>query len=209
MIEHQARLRMRLLLIGLPMAGGVGLVVHILVGWSLPLAISVLVLGGFALWAWAWPRLPAHARSHLRLCLAAGTAAGLAGTLAYDLARYGTVALFSLSFEPFHVFTLFGTAFLGSSHPQWLLFTVGAVYHVCNGTFFGVAYTIVVRRRGWWTGMLWGAAPEGAMALPYPSWLRIQMLREFLEVRALGHLVYGAVLGTVAAARVRRRQDGS
>ena len=35
------------------------------------------------------------------------------------------------------------------------------------------------------------------MALLYPHWLRIVQLREFLAVSAIGHLVYGAVLGIV------------
>jgi hypothetical protein len=42
------------------------------------------------------------------------------------------------------------------------------------------------------------------MATLYPAWLRIQMLGEFLEVSALGHVVYGSVLGLVAGAGVRR-----
>jgi len=83
-------------------------------------------------------------------------------------------------------------------------------YHVCNGTFFGVAYTLVFRRPTWWTGALWGIGLELCMATLYPSWLRIVMLREFLEVSAIGHVVYGSVLGLVAAKGVSliNRRDG-
>jgi hypothetical protein len=42
------------------------------------------------------------------------------------------------------------------------------------------------------------------MATLYPSWLRIQQFGEFLQVSALGHVVYGSVLGLVAAAGVAR-----
>jgi hypothetical protein len=96
---------------------------------------------------------------------------------------------------------------VGPGHSPSGTFLVGALYHLSNGTFFGVAYTLVVRRPSWWSGALWGIALELTMALLYPSWLRIQMLGEFLEVSALGHVVYGSVLGTVAARRLGRR-DG-
>jgi hypothetical protein len=197
-------LRRRVLLVGLPMAGGAGLVVHILAGISLPLAIGVLALGGAALWAWVVSRLPAASRTALRRRAGIGVVAGLAGTVAYDLARYGTVALFSMSFQPFHVLYLFGVAFIGAGHAEPVTYAVGLAYHVANGTFFGLAYTLVFRRPTWWTGALWGIALEVCMATLYPSWLRIQMLREFLEVSALGHVVYGSVLGLVAARGVAR-----
>jgi hypothetical protein len=196
--------RLRLLFIGLPMAGGAGLVIHILAGFSLPLAIGVLVVAGGALWAWAWSRLSEPSRRYMRRRAAVGVVAGLVGVVAYDLARYGTVAAFSMSFQPFHVFTLFGEAFIGPGHSPMSTFAVGALYHVCNGTFFGLAYTLVIRRPSWWTGALWGMGLEVAMASLYPSWLRMEVLREFLEISILGHLVYGSVLGLAAAAGVRR-----
>lgn len=205
--QVRPRLRLRLLLIGVPMASGAGLVVHILAGFSLPLAVGVLAVGGLAVWIGIWTRLSAQSRLYIRTCVVAGAVGGLSGTVAYDLARYGTVAVFSMSFSPFHVFSLFGEAFLGAGHSATLLFGVGFAYHVCNGTFFGVAYALLFRRYTWWTGALWGMALEAAMASLYPSWLRIQMLREFLEVSVVGHLVYGAVLGTVASVAAGRLRD--
>jgi hypothetical protein len=66
----------------------------------------------------------------------------------------------------------------------------------------------VFRRPSWWTGALWGIALELCMATLYPSWLRIQMLSEFLEVSAVGHVVYGSVLGLVAARGVAALERG-
>jgi hypothetical protein len=129
------------------------------------------------------------------------------GTLAYDAARYGTVALFDLSFQPFHVFEVFGHLFLGEQVPARAAVLVGAAYHLTNGTCFGLAYTLAVRRPGPLTGMAWGVVLELCMATLYPSWLRIQQLGEFLQVSATGHLVYGVVLGLTARTLLSRHGD--
>jgi hypothetical protein len=212
-IEHGRlpALRRRILLIGLPMAGGAGLAVHILADYSLPLTIVVLAAAGALIWALLLSRMDGATRSALRRRAVVGLGAGLIGTLAYDLARYGVVALFAMSFQPFHVFAVFGELFIGGNHGAAITFAVGAAYHVSNGTFFGLAYTLVFRRPTWWTGALWGIALELCMVTLYPAWLRIVMLREFLEISAIGHVVYGSVLGIVAARGIRsmseRRSD--
>ncbi|GHJ48754.1 hypothetical protein Cs7R123_60960 [Catellatospora sp. TT07R-123] len=197
-------LRRRIFLIGLPMAGGAGLVLHILTDISLPLAIGAFALLGAAVFGFVLSRLDPAGRRALRRRAGVGLVAGLIGTLAYDAARYGVVALFDMSFKPFHVFHIFGELFIGTNHPDALIFAVGLAYHISNGTFFGLAYTMVFRRPSWWTGALWGIGLELCMAFLYPTWLRIQMLNEFLEVSALGHVVYGATLGAVAAAGISR-----
>lgn len=205
--EGSIRLRLRLLLIGLPFAGGAGLVLHILAGVSLPLAIVALACGGAVLWILLLPRLTAAARHSVRRRALIGMTGGLAGTVAYDAARYGTVALFSMSFQPFHVLRLFGEAFIGTGHSAALTFTVGAAYHLSNGVFFGAAYALAFRRYAWWSGLLWGIGLELCMATLYPAWLRIQMLGEFLQVSAVGHVVYGSVLGLVTAHLLRTADD--
>ena len=208
-------LRRRLLLAALPMATGAGLVLHILAEVSLPLAIAAFAVLGAAVWLLIVARLRPALRAALRTRLAVGAVAGLVGTIAYDAARYGTVSLFSMSFKPFHVISIFGELFIGTHAGATTTFLVGLLYHLTNGTFFGVAYTLVFARPTWWTGALWGIGLELCMATLYPSWLRIVMLREFLEVSALGHVVYGTVLGIVAGQGViiagrraeRRRTD--
>lgn len=203
-------LRRRLALAGLPAATGAGLVVHILAGSSLLAAIAAVAAAGVGGWGFLLSRLDGATRATLRRRVRIGAVAGLCGTVAYDLARYGSVALFSLSFQPFHVFSVFGEALLGSDHSPALLLVAGTLYHVANGTFFGVTYTLILRRPSVFTGVLWGIALELCMASLYPAWLRIQMFREFLEVTAVGHVVYGAVLGAIAARGVQRmRANGS
>jgi len=186
------------------MAGGAGLVVHVLIGVSLPLAFLVLVAIGSCVWAYVLSRLRQPVRRGLAQRAVIGAIAGLIATVAYDLSRYGTVALFHMSFQPFHILSVFGELFLGSGHDPTVTFVVGLAYHLSNGTFFGVAYALVFRTPTWWTGMLWGVGLELCMATLYPAWLRIQMLGEFLQVSAVGHIVYGSILGLVASVGVRR-----
>ena len=198
------RLRLRVLLIGLPFAGGAGLVLHILAGASLALGIAGLAVVAAAVWIVVAVHLRPEMRRTVYRRLRVGAVAGLMGTVAYDFARYGLVSVFSMSFQPFHVFSVFGELFVGPNHAAAVVFAVGLVYHLSNGTLFGIAYTLVFRRPAWWTGVLWGIGLELCMAMLYPSWLRIQMLGEFLEVSAFGHVVYGGVLGLVARALVVR-----
>jgi len=191
-------LRRMVLLIGLPLAGGAGLVVHILADVSMPLAIVALAALGATVWLGVLSTASPLGRRLVYRRVGIGAIAGLVGTFAYDAARYGTVALFSFSFKPFHVLTVFGELFVGPRHPAATIFLVGLLYHLSNGTFFGVAYTLVFRRPRWWTGALWGIVLELCMATLYPSWLRMQQVGEFLQVSAIGHVVYGSVLGIVA-----------
>jgi len=203
-IDSVPGLRLRILLVGLPLAGGAGLAVYVLAGISLPLAILVLAVVGALAWVLIVRRLGGSARAALRERALVGIVAGLVATAAYDTARYGVVAALQMSFAPFHVFDLFGELFIGTGHDRTLTFLVGLSYHVANGTFFGVGYTLLFRRPTWWTGTIWGVGLELCMAALYPRWLRIQVMHEFLEVSAVGHVVYGTVLGLVAAAGVRR-----
>ena len=117
------RLRWRLLLICLPFAGGAGLLVHILAGYSLPLAILVLAALSSVVWLFVISRLSRTARLILKRRTVIGCVAGLLGTFAYDLARYCTVAVFSMSFKPFHVFSIFGEAFIGAHHSAAVCFS--------------------------------------------------------------------------------------
>jgi hypothetical protein len=184
-------------LILLPLAGGAGLVLHILVDASLPLAVVTIALLGVALWRLLIPRLQAGQRRQIRDRVRAGLVGGVVATCAYDATRYGIVTLLSFSFQPFHVLRLFGELFLGKEASAGPAYAVGIAYHVSNGVTFGITYALLFRRPGPVTGMIWGAALELCMAFLYPSWLRITALGEFLQVSAVGHLVYGAVLGLV------------
>jgi hypothetical protein len=179
----------------LPMSGGAGLVTHIIAGVSLPLAAGVLLVAGVGAWAATLLWAPASTRRVFLSRVGAGLAGGLIATAAYDFVRYGTVAIFSLSFRPFHVWSVFGRLFIGPEPSDSAAFLVGGIYHVANGVAFSIAFALLVRRPNWRSGVLWGVGLELAMALLYPAWLRIAALQEFLTVSAVGHLVYGSTMG--------------
>jgi hypothetical protein len=200
--------RWRLPLLLLPFAGGLGLVMHALADMSLSLAVAALVLIGTLIWLWFSRRAPADARQRVQRRCRMGLVIGLLATVAYDAVRYGAVALWSFSFEPFHVIPIFGHLFVGAAASEALAWVAGLIYHVGNGTGFGIAYVLLFRRPGPLTGVAWGLGLELAMALLYPSWLRLTALGEFLTASMIGHLTYGCVLGLAArrfAARELRR----
>jgi hypothetical protein len=182
----------------LPFAGGVGLVMHILVNASLPLAMLGIAVSGAVAWWWSMRGRPPVVRRRIRRTVLSGLRIGLVATAAYDLVRYGVVMAFSMSFQPLHVIPIFGHLFVGAGAPIWLAWLVGFAYHIGNGVGFGIAYVVLFRRPHPVTGILWGLGLELAMATLYPSWLRVTALREFLTVSMIGHVVYGVVLGLLA-----------
>jgi hypothetical protein len=195
---------LRFQLVLLPVAGGAGLMTYVVAGISLPAAMGTLALIGASVWHAAWRTMPATGRAELKARTLRGARAGVLATAAYDATRYGIVALASLSFQPFHVLPIFGRLFVGSHASLGVAYAVGIAYHVANGVGFAIAYALVVRRGGLWSGIVWGIALELTMALLYPSWLRIIALREFLAVSAMGHLVYGAVVGVTVRQASRK-----
>jgi hypothetical protein len=183
-------------LAALPAAGAVGLVVYLLAGVSLPLAAAAVAAVGASGWAVVAAR-SRPAAAALRRRAAEGAVAGAVATVAYDAARYGLVAVVRMSFQPFHVWELFGQLFLGTDATGAPAYAVGATYHLANGIGLGIAYRLLTDRPRLVTGIAWAFALELAMALLYPSWLRMSALGEFYTVSATGHAVYGGVLALV------------
>src|SRR5262249_50092417 len=132
-----------------------------------------------------------------------GAAAGGAGIVAYDLSRWLLVHFGHFQFKPFDAFytfgqAMFGQAILGPGHPSWVTLAVGVAFHLINGVGFAMAYTVWAGHRGPLAGMVFALFLQLAMVAVYPSWLRIQMLGEFLEVSMLGHMAYGAAVGATS-----------
>jgi hypothetical protein len=188
----------RLPLVLLPMSGGLSLVVHILTGRSFALTILIFLTIGLAIWAFIVATQTEAVRRQLISRIKVGLVAGATATLAYDVTRYCLVSILSLSFAPFHTWTLFGQALVGVDANARLSFALGMTYHVANGIGFATAFAIVIRRPTWKLGVLWALVLELAMALLYPTWMVIRQLDEFLSVSILGHIVYGFTLGAIA-----------
>jgi Family of unknown function (DUF6789) len=182
-------------------AGGVGVVVYVLAGISLrAAAATVLVIGGVVA-AVTLGALPGPGRRAAVIRIRHGAIAGLIATVTYDSVR---IALASrLGIAPFEVWAVFGQLLVGESAPRPMVLVAGTAYHVANGLGFAIAFSVLVKRPTWWKGLVFALALEAAMALLYPSWLRIQQLAEFYTVSLAGHVAYGSVLGA-SVARMRR-----
>lgn len=187
--------RWRAWLVLLPLTSGAALVafaIFKLPVWPVTLA---LVAFGVVVWTVVLVRMDPAARRHLRRLVVAGALAGLLATVAYDLTRYGAVALLSWSISPFAAFQRFGEAVLGTGVSGPGVIVAGAAFHLTNGVGFGVSYAIIVPRPGIATGIAWALTLEVLMLLVYPEFLGMALPGEFLPMSLLGHLAFGATLG--------------
>lgn len=191
----------------LPLAGGIGLLAYLLASMSLVLGLALAAAVG-ALAAWAvWRRTPAFARPAIKRRALIGVVAGIAATLGYDLSRLLLVNVLGFTFWPFDVFSIFGKLLLGAHAPGWFARAGGLLFHYCNGIGFAVAFILLFRRPGIFSGLLWAGILELFMVSLYPSWLNLQAGSEFFSVSILGHAVYGLLLGALARYGVVRQMN--
>jgi hypothetical protein len=151
----------------------------------------------------------APVRADLRRAVRAGLVAGLPATVAYDVTRLLLVEVANFAFRPFHAFTNFGQALLGTTAEGPWVTAVGTGFHLVNGLGFAIAYAVCFGRRGVPAGIAWAFVLEAAMVSVYPGWLGLKALDEFLQVSVAGHVVYGSVLGLVAQRMLRHSQGAA
>lgn len=192
------RLGQGLLLAVLPFATGIGLVLTIVIGY--PLLPGVLAIGllGVAGLVYTVRNLTPPARRDLGRRARRGIVAAAVATALYDVSRFAAARTVTPEIDPFAAWPVFGELIVGGAAGPGLTLAVGVAFHVTNGVCFGIAYVLVMPRPGILTGVAWGLGLELAMALLYPSWLRIDALQEFLTLSVVGHVVYGGTLGFVA-----------
>jgi hypothetical protein len=182
------------------LSSGAALIVYIISGISLAVTLGLLTVAAVIIQVRVHRVLPAARRAELGRRMRGGAAAGCAGLVAYDLSRWLLVHFGHFQFKPFDVFytfgqAMFGQAILGPGHPSLAVWVVGIAFHLLNGLGFAMAYTVWAGERGPLAGMVFALFLQAAMVAAYPSWLRIQMMGEFLQVSMLGHLAYGAAVG--------------
>jgi hypothetical protein len=185
-------------LIVLPVATGAGLFVHIISGVSLVLAALAIGLTGLAGALVFLMRVKRSVRRNIRKRVLFGILAGIIATSCYDLFRYLLVTYLDFSFWPFDIFTIFGQLLLGQDSSPLLITVAGILYHLANGIGFSIAFFLLFRRPNIFYGLAWALMLESIMVSIYPSWLGLKALDEFLSVSILGHVIYGAMLGTMA-----------
>lgn len=178
------------------LATGAALVVHIVVGVSLAAAVVAADLGIVLAFTIAASRLPALSRSLLLRRAALGAVAGLLATAAYDASRFAFVSVVPVTIWPFEAIRIFGELIApGADAPLQLATGIG--YHLSNGTLFGVAFALLVRRPTLPKALAWAAGLELLMISLYPGWLDIRALDEFAVVSVVGHACYGLTLGVL------------
>lgn len=188
------------------LASGVALLVYIISGVSLLAALALTMAIVLLVGRMLGRRTGNAIRASLNKALLAGAISGTLATLAYDLFRYLLIEVVGFTYWPFDIFSIFGQALVGAGYSGPWVAAAGFGYHVLNGVGFGTAYAVWFGRRGVWAGIAWALVLEGLMVSVYPGWLDLKALDEFLQVSALGHLVYGAVLGYTARWWLERRE---
>ena len=131
--------------------------------------------------------------TELHLALLVGFWGGVWGTLGYDLIR---IPLHYLGLNPFAPIRSYGMFATGMAHSSLLSDWAGAAYHFSNGISFGWMYALLMLRRHWAWGVLWGLVLETlAFATVYGSAYGIRYDVVFLSIAYFAHIYYGLPLG--------------
>ena len=189
---------------------GAALVTNSVAGISLPLALALIATPIVVGLAVALRRSTGEHRRRLLRIVSIGAGSGVVATIGYDSAKYVLEHLDPSPYNPFEATVVFGTLLFGSAtHP--LVVPAGWAFHVLNGTCFGLAYCLLLARRGRTSvlyaslsGIGWGLFLEMFQLLFYPEWLGIVFLREFQQISAASHFVYGLILGLTCRFGLRR-----
>lgn len=174
---------------------GVALLAHILTRLSLRVLLSLtavlMVSAVTALYRRSGPRQ----RVLLGRYTMVGLISGIMATAGYDLSKFALTQGGQFPYNPFEVIRTFGVLLAGSSAPLAVIYGVGTGLHILNGTCFGIAFCLPFGRRGIVAGIAWGFFLETLQLTLFPGWLDIRAYREFAQISALSHVVYGSILG--------------
>ena len=194
----------------LAMFSGIALLIYILAGISLLLGLAVTTTAMVAGFTFAMVMSSVAERRRILATIAVAAGAGLIATIAYDASKSVLSQLDPSPYNPFEVIRIFGGLLVGQAADPGLILLAGAAFHLLNGTAFGITYTFLFARGGntsWSraiaTGVGWGLFLETFQLTLYPGWLDIRLYAEFATISALGHVVYGATLGTMARILLR------
>lgn len=198
-------LAVRPLLALLALFSGIALLVNIVGRVDLRVALGTTLLLMVLGLVVALRRAARPERRLIARAIAIGAIAGFIATMAYDVSKAGLSVLDPSPFNPFHAIRIFGELLAGPSAGETAIVASGAGFHLLNGTMFGIAYVLlfagagaISAHRALGTGVGWGVFLEMFQLTLYPGWLDIRTYAEFATISALGHVVYGATLGTIA-----------
>jgi hypothetical protein len=127
--------------------------------------------------------------------LAVGALGGLAATLVYDGVRFLVHEARLFGYSGFVPILLFGSWITKQPTTATASIVAGWVYHYANGVCFGILYALIVGRRHWLFGVLYGIVMECCMLGLFPMFLKVDNRVDFIAVSMIGHVFYGAALG--------------
>lgn len=175
----------------IPQAGSLLLKVYGVL--SLQAAFQLLAIPGLliivGIYAWS------HKTSNdtLRESLQLGFMAGLAGTIAYDLAR---VPFYILGQRIFAPISAYGVWLLDANSSNQYTELAGWGYHFLNGISFGVMYTLFMRGKPVYLAICWACLLETiAFLSPFGRIFGFTTNMYALGIAYFGHFVYGIPLG--------------
>ncbi len=194
--------RLRLVSAGALSLGGAALLLHA-AGWvSFQFVIAFGGPGAIVVLLSAMARARAEDDVLLHR-LGVGLLGGLAGTVAYDLARAGLLVTGVFGNSAFVAIPIFGSLMTGQPPSAPAAIAGGWIYHFWNGIAFAGMYGIAAGRAHWGYGVLFGMLLETLYMGAIPPLTRVSADPAFMATSVLGHGVYGAVVGMVCQRRIR------
>lgn len=181
--------------VGAASSGG-ALVVAILTDRPLWLASTFVFVPGFVALVAVTVLQRRHQQAIFLTRLRAGVVVGVVATLTYDLVRWAIEAANLTSTNSFLAIRAFGIGLTDRPYDDAISIVGGWTFHFVNGIGFALAYAFLAAGRRWYLAIGYALVLEGFMIALYPGWLGFSLSGEFLSVSILGHVAYGAVLGT-------------
>jgi hypothetical protein len=195
----------------LALFSGIALLLNILFRVDLRIGLAMMalvVIGGIAT---VVRRAPTDQRRSIIRTIGYGAVAGVLATLAYDAVRVVLAEFDPSPYRPYEAIMRFGQLLLASQAADAAVLLVGGLYHVLNGSTFGIAFMLLFARDGHIElpriavlGTAWGLFLEVFQLALYPNWLGIRYLNEFVSISATGHIAYGLTLALVGRWFLRR-----
>jgi hypothetical protein len=181
---------------------GLAVVYSILTGVALAVAEAALVVVPLAITIVIARRVPRQIAREVWRVARAGLVAGFTATLVYDITRTALSILDPSPYNALEAIRRFGVGMMPAGTGAPMVMAAGLFIHFLNGSSFGMIYAIFAgrhlrtRRAAAVSGLAWGLTLELVQSILYPGWLQITtVLREFLVISGIGHVMYGLALG--------------
>jgi len=195
---------------------GVALLLSVLLAVWLPAGLAATGITAVGIGTFLMRRAPRVERRYLGRIILAGLIGGVLATICYDVARHLISFFEPTRYDPWLAIRAFGSLLVGEDATIGAQLVAGSLFHLVNGTAFGVGYCLffgrfgrISNRHALATGIGWGLFLETFQLTLYPGWLDIRAVQEFAAISFTAHVIYGAVLGLTSRATLVRLFRGA